>query len=105
MTTHDLRIPAIVGSDSADRGHPRKAFALVTAIFCSGGHDGSIFGLFRECHDDDAGNLPSNPIGGHFAAVRPVPHRPRWARPDIRANDSPGSGWSSVWLVGSPGHQ
>ncbi|MDA8114596.1 MAG: nuclease-related domain-containing protein, partial [Acidithiobacillus sp.] len=33
-----LRIPAIVGSDSADRGHPRKAYILVTVILCSGGH-------------------------------------------------------------------
>jgi hypothetical protein len=40
-----LRIPAIVGSDSADRGHPRKAYILVTAILCSGGHDGSSFGV------------------------------------------------------------
>ena len=40
-----LRIPAIVGSDSADRGHPRKAYILVTAILCSGGHDGSTFGI------------------------------------------------------------
>jgi hypothetical protein len=40
-----LRIPAIVGSDSADRGHPRKAYILVTAILCSGGHDGSTFGV------------------------------------------------------------
>jgi hypothetical protein len=40
-----VRIPAIVGSDSADRGHPRKAYILVTAILCSGGHDGSSFGV------------------------------------------------------------
>ena len=40
-----VRIPAIVGSDSADRGHPRKAYILVTAILCSGGHDGSTFGV------------------------------------------------------------
>ena len=40
-----VRIPAIVGSDSADRGHPRKAYILVTVILCSGGHDGSSFGV------------------------------------------------------------
>ncbi|WP_428946846.1 ATP-binding protein [Acidithiobacillus ferrooxidans] len=40
-----VRIPAIVGSDSADRGHPRKAYILVTAILCSGGHDASTFGV------------------------------------------------------------
>ncbi len=30
---------------SGDRGHPRKAYILVTAISCSGGHDGSTFGI------------------------------------------------------------
>ncbi len=45
ITRITLRIPAIVGSDSADRGHPRKAYILVTVILCSGGHDGSSFGV------------------------------------------------------------
>ncbi|MHB1494200.1 MAG: hypothetical protein ACYCUY_01960 [Acidithiobacillus sp.] len=47
MLVHKLRIPVIVGSDSADRGHPRKAYILVTVILCSGGHDGSSFGVLR----------------------------------------------------------
>ncbi|MHB8367202.1 MAG: hypothetical protein ACYDB0_09280, partial [Acidithiobacillus sp.] len=40
-----MRIPAIVGSDSADRGHPRKAYILVIAILGMGGHDASNFGV------------------------------------------------------------
>ncbi|WP_226830629.1 reverse transcriptase N-terminal domain-containing protein [Acidithiobacillus caldus] len=47
LLTHSLRIPAIVGSDSADRGHPRKAYILVTAILCLSGHDGSTFAVSR----------------------------------------------------------
>ena len=42
-----MRIPAIVGSDSADRGHPRKAYILVTAILSPDGHDASTFGVSR----------------------------------------------------------
>ena len=42
-----VRIPAIVGSDSADRGHPRKAYILVTAILSPGGHDASTLGVSR----------------------------------------------------------
>ena len=53
-----LRIPAIVGSDSADRGHPRKAYILVTAILCSGAM-GQLL-VFRERHDDDAWSLSRN---------------------------------------------
>ena len=30
---------------SGDRGHPRKAYIPGTAILCSGGHDGSTFGI------------------------------------------------------------
>jgi hypothetical protein len=40
-----VRIPAIVGSDSADRRHPRKANILVIAILGMGGHDASNFGV------------------------------------------------------------